>query len=120
MSFASRNRIETFFLGGNSVSFLGATHMAELPYVFDEQSMFGITLDQDELQLAQEIVQYWARFGTTGNPNTENSVVWPAYDPANVNATIANLNFGGGLAVDTWGYNCEQLEQLIFFNTTVH
>jgi len=102
---------------------LNATHGTELPFVFGD-SLFGISLSNDEeLELSKQIIEYWSEFSGCGNPNgvvgMDDSYPWPAYDPANANMTIINLNTGFGLAEDMWGYYCEQLESLIFFNTTL-
>jgi len=89
-------------------------------------TIFGLHLSNDEeLELSKQIIEYWSQFASCGNPNgivgmdDSYPAAWPAYDPANVNTTVINLNTGYGLAEDVWGYYCEQLESLIFFNSTL-
>jgi len=116
--------------GGAQFNVLNATHVTELPFVFGE-SILGIPLsNDDEIELSKQMIEYWSQFTSYGNPNgisgdaaassSSSSWSWPAYDPSNANTTIINLNTGFGLAEDVWGYYCERLEELIFFNSTVN
>jgi len=92
--------------------------------------MFGIILDSNEFQLSKEIVNFWAQFAAFGNPNGDGTSkkvkharspvqTWPAYNSTNANATIFDLDLNLGVTTDVWGYACEQLEQLIFFNSSL-
>eukprot|EP01102_Stenamoeba_stenopodia_P007556 TRINITY_DN2118_c0_g2_i1.p1 TRINITY_DN2118_c0_g2~~TRINITY_DN2118_c0_g2_i1.p1 ORF type:complete len:557 (-),score=113.23 TRINITY_DN2118_c0_g2_i1:19-1689(-) len=112
-----------------NINFLNATHVTELPFVFSD-NIFGIDINtEEEVLLSKQIIQYWSQFASCGNPNGVVSLdsssrygplqLWPAYDPANADVTIINLNLDFGLASDIWGYYCEQLEDLIFFNSTI-
>jgi para-nitrobenzyl esterase len=56
----------------------GATHGAEMPYLFDlVPGQPQLTPAQQEL--AAELVDRWARFVTTGNPNGAAPTAWPAW-----------------------------------------
>jgi para-nitrobenzyl esterase len=60
---------------GLSPTFLGATHGAELVYVFQTSTRFGA-----EQTAASELMQrYWTNFARTGDPNGEKDPEWPAY-----------------------------------------
>lgn len=120
------HHLSNWTMNGENLNILNATHGTELPFVFG-QDMFGIYLDSDEFQLSKQIIEFWAQFARYGNPNgngdsnNDDSPVglWPAYDATNANTTIINLNSDLGLTTDVWSYTCEQLEQLIFFNSTL-
>jgi para-nitrobenzyl esterase len=56
----------------------GATHGAEIPFVFGTCS----ATSKDELALADHMTEYWARFARTGDPNGGSGPAWPAYDAA--------------------------------------
>lgn len=54
---------------------LGASHAFDLPYVFDF-SGFGLDLQPDQQQLSDQMIEYWTRFATTGNPNGPGLQTW--------------------------------------------
>ncbi|MFM0616287.1 carboxylesterase family protein [Paraburkholderia nemoris] len=65
----------------NQVS--GATHGAEVPYVFDTlASTYGTALTSQDEQVAQRMIAYWAAFAKTGNPSDAGQISWPAYNIA--------------------------------------
>ena len=66
----------------------GATHTAEIAYVFGTQNNRPWT-DADR-QLSETMSSYWANFAAAGDPNGRNLPVWPAYD-ANKNNTVMIL-----------------------------
>lgn len=65
----------------------GAYHAAELGYLFQTDAVTlppsppisGRTPEQ--LELADSMLQYWARFAATGNPNGKGNVLWPRFVP---------------------------------------
>ncbi|HLH41746.1 MAG TPA: carboxylesterase family protein [Bryobacteraceae bacterium] len=57
----------------------GATHTAELPYMFDNPPQNGSWTDADQ-KLADAMSSYWANFAATGDPNGKGLPAWPAYD----------------------------------------
>ena len=68
---------------------LGATHGAELPYVFgdlDERAANWTAQDRD---LAATIQQYWTNFARSGDPNGAGLPRWPLFDEQR--ATVMDL-----------------------------
>ena len=58
---------------------IGAAHALDLRYLFD---MGGATaLDAAQRTLADQMIAYWSRFVTTGNPDVPGQPAWPALDP---------------------------------------
>jgi para-nitrobenzyl esterase len=56
----------------------GATHTADLAYMFANQPP-NVTWTDIDKKLADTMSSYWANFATTGNPNGKGLPEWPAY-----------------------------------------
>jgi para-nitrobenzyl esterase len=56
----------------------GATHTAELTYMFQNPSATGWS-DVDH-KLADQMSTYWVNFAATGDPNGQGLPSWPVYD----------------------------------------
>jgi para-nitrobenzyl esterase len=56
----------------------GATHTAELAYMFSNPPVTGSWTDADQ-KLAETMSSYWANFAATGDPNGKGLPAWPAY-----------------------------------------
>lgn len=59
--------------------FLGAVHGAEIAYVFQSAQ----SEDPAAMVVAELMSAYWAEFATTGDPNHDGALEWPAFDAAN-------------------------------------
>lgn len=65
--------------------FLGATHGAELAYVFQTSSSF----DAEQTAASELMQRYWTNFARTGDPNGGSDAAWPTYSAA----TDRRMNF---------------------------
>jgi para-nitrobenzyl esterase len=72
----------------------GAGHAAEIPYVFDhlDKNQFGA----EDQQLANAMINYWANFAKTGNPNGNDLVEWPEYSKNDSQVLYLNNNIHAG------------------------
>jgi para-nitrobenzyl esterase len=88
---------------------LGATHGAEIGYVFDTFRSAGTLADKDR-ELSKVMQACWVQFAKTGNPNGAGLPKWPAYKTA----TDEHLEFGDEVRVGHGLYKeaCDLLEQL--------
>jgi para-nitrobenzyl esterase len=68
---------------------VGATHSAELPYVFGIANARWIAVDRD---ISQQMQTYWANFAATGDPNRGSSASVPAW-PRFTTSTRQYLEF---------------------------
>jgi para-nitrobenzyl esterase len=59
----------------------GATHVAEIPYMFDNMAPPSPWTDVDR-RLADVMSSYWVNFARTGDPNGAGLPTWPAYHDA--------------------------------------
>jgi para-nitrobenzyl esterase len=57
----------------------GASHYAELWYVFDHLGQSPWQWTEGDRRLAAQISSYWAHFAASGDPNGRDLPVWPAY-----------------------------------------
>ena len=57
----------------------GATHTAELPYMFQNPAANNTWVDVDT-KLSDQMSSYWVNFVTSGDPNGKGLPVWQAYD----------------------------------------
>ncbi len=88
---------------------LGAFHAAEIPFVFDtHEDLLGVS-DEDE-QLTDIMIGYWANFAKDGNPNGAGLPDWPEH--AGENWMHFSANSGRPLAEVEQGVRREKLDLL--------
>ena len=56
----------------------GAFHSCDIPYVFDNITVFPWRVTEADKQVAKLTADYWANFIKTGNPNGANLPTWPS------------------------------------------
>ena len=61
---------------------LGATHAADLPYVFGNNDLLQGGVDDRGQPLREAAMRYWTRFAAAADPNGGADPVWPRYDEA--------------------------------------
>lgn len=54
----------------------GTAHGGELAYLFSTPGSFFTSWDAKDRAISQEMIAYWARFATTGDPDTPGSPAW--------------------------------------------
>jgi para-nitrobenzyl esterase len=80
----------------------GASHYAELWYVFDHLDQEPWRWTKADRRVAEEMSSYWVNFAKSGNPNGPGLTLWPAFtktdgkvlsigDPVTVGG-VANIN----------------------------
>ena len=80
----------------------GASHFAELWYVFDHLNQETWTWTEGDRKLAQDVSTYWSNFAKSGNPNGPGVPVWPAFSNTGnkVQHLVDPVGTGGAVALD--------------------
>ena len=67
------------FPAGSVYEGWGASHFAELWYVFDHLNQEPWRWSKADRKVAQEMSSYWVNFARSGNPNSQDLPPWPAF-----------------------------------------
>jgi len=75
----------------------GASHYAELWYVFDHLDQSSWHWTEGDRRMAAQISSYWANFAASGDPNGRDLPIWPAYagTDADVQYLVDPITVGG-------------------------
>lgn len=84
------------FPAGSIYAGWGASHFAELWYVFDHLDQEPWRWSKADRRVAEEMSSYWVNFAKTGNPNGRGLPQWPAF----ANADSKVLYIGDPITVD--------------------
>ena len=61
----------------------GATHGAEVPYVFQHLKTSNPQVRPQDIAISDAMATYWTNFAKRGDPNGEGVPAWPAFSDAN-------------------------------------
>jgi para-nitrobenzyl esterase len=76
------------FPSGSVYAGWGASHYAELWYVFDHLDQYPWNWTEADRKLAEEISGYWVNFARAGDPNGAAVPPWPAFENARAQVQI--------------------------------
>ena len=74
----------------SAASNFGAFHTGEVPYVLNNLKTVNRPWEAIDIQLADQVSNYWVNFVKTGNPNGTNLTIWPAYNAQKEQVLIIN------------------------------
>lgn len=79
----------------------GASHGADMAYVFGHLDLLGDAPSSDDQALAATMGEYWTNFARTGDPNGEGLPVWPKFAAADGRALILKPEIAVGALSDS-------------------
>lgn len=68
----------------------GATHGAEMPYVFDHLDLYDAPWANSDRRLAETMISYWTNFARTGDPNGGGLPNWPSFESSKPSVVLIN------------------------------
>lgn len=86
------------FPAGSVYDGWGASHFAELWYVFDHLHQEPWAWAPADEALAEAMSDYWTNFAKTGNPNSPDLPVWPKFGASNQVLDLGDTIAAGGVA----------------------
>ena len=92
---------------GPAGDLIGATHGAELPFVFGTFAALGVTTPVPAATALSELMQgYWTRLAKFDDPNTGAAAQWPAFT-ATGNDALELGNAGAGMVASVRASDCD-------------
>jgi para-nitrobenzyl esterase len=91
------------FPAGSVYEGWGASHFAELWYVFDHLDQAPWHWSNADRKVAEEISSYWVNFAKSGNPNGPGLPPWPAFTNADSKVMYLGdpITIGGVASIDS-------------------
>lgn len=81
----------------------GASHFAELGYMFGHLSLENWAWTAGDQTLSDAMVNYWIRFARNGDPNGDDAQAWPAFTTDHPQVQILNEDIRSGVLPETEG-----------------
>ena len=97
----------------NGETIFGAYHAGDLPYTFGNftgDRFAPAEPDETQRQVSQQMMQYWANFARTGNPNGESLPQWPVARSEN---TLYFTSDSVQSRIDPWTERLDALNKLV-------
>ena len=85
---------------GSPHAALGATHGAEMPYVFDHLDLQTLPWSEADRRLASIMATYWTNFAKNGDPNGAGLAVWPAFTESGAQGLLLGEEVRSGRPFD--------------------
>jgi len=81
-----KNKAYVYYFDHHRPESSGASHAAEIAYVFHNLDGRGGAPSAEDVALSDLISSYWVNFASTGDPNGTGLPAWPAFDEKNSSA----------------------------------
>lgn len=79
----------------------GASHGAEMDYMFDHLDLNRAAWTEDDRRLAETMAAYWTNFAKTGDPSGQGLPEWPKFAPSHATALLIGDDIHAGPLPDT-------------------
>lgn len=80
----------------NPPNVVGASHGAEMPYVFDHLEFSAVAWTEDDRRIARTMAAYWTNFAKTGDPNGNGLPEWTRFTSSRQDALVIRADIHAG------------------------